>query len=162
MRLAYQTSFMYCVSGYTITQLSWLMYSGNKRWGNLVSYPGPPPLAVHKTAPESKGNEKHEECILQLVWVEEWVWLLVTCYIVTSVGVVGFGSVCQLTRNCFCWMKNLGFSAWGRWTEVPHLVGVRKSVNEGWSLSLSLSLSHTHTHTHTTHPRVHVSAPPHH
>ena len=62
MRLVYllvKTGLMYCVSGYTITQLSWLMYSGNKRWGNLVSYPGPPPLAVHKTAPESKGNEKH-------------------------------------------------------------------------------------------------------
>lgn len=55
VHLLVKADYMYCIS---TTQLSWLLRSGNKRRGNLASYPGPVPLTIHKKVPEYETNER--------------------------------------------------------------------------------------------------------
>ena len=55
VHLLVKADYMYWIS---ITQLSQLLRSGNKRRGNLASYPGPVPLTILKKVPEYEANER--------------------------------------------------------------------------------------------------------
>ena len=55
VHLLVKADYMHCIS---TTQLSWLLRSGNKRRGNLASYPGPVALTIHKKVPEYETNER--------------------------------------------------------------------------------------------------------